>query len=116
MYPKYGKKAFNNIVTGDETWVYYFEPKWKIANQIWATKNANQTNTNGKEGFVCYFFTTKGPAIQIPVPKGRTVIGKFYKNVVLRKLKNYYKSHRPKEYLSMSHFCMIMHPLTRHVL
>ena len=42
------------------------------------------------------FFTNKGPAIQIPVPKGRTVTGKFYKNVVLRKLKNYYKSHSPK--------------------
>ena len=41
------------------------------------------------------FFTNKGPAIQIPVPKGRTVTGKFYKNVVLRKLKNY-KSRRPK--------------------
>ena len=49
-----------------------------------------------KEGFVCYFFTNKGPAIQIPVPKGRTVTGKFYKNVVLRKLKNNYKSRRPK--------------------
>ena len=58
MYPKYSKKAFDKIVTGDETWVYYFEPK------------------------------RKGPAIQIPVPKGRTVTGKFYINVVLRKLKN----------------------------
>ena len=46
--------------------------------------------------FVCYFFTNKGPVFQIPVPKGRTVSGKFYKNVVLRKLKNYYKSRRPK--------------------
>ena len=34
------KKAFDNIVTGNETWVYYFEPKRKVANQIWATKNA----------------------------------------------------------------------------
>ena len=54
-----------------------------------------QTNTSGEEGFVYYFFTNKGPAIQIPVPKGRTATGKFYKNVVLRKLKNYYKSRPP---------------------
>ena len=40
MYPKYSKKAFDNIVTGDETWVYYFELKWKVANRIWATKNS----------------------------------------------------------------------------
>ena len=42
------------------------------------------------------FLTNKGPAIQIPMPKGRMVTGKFYKNVVLRKLKNYYKSCHPK--------------------
>ena len=32
MYPKYSKKAFDNIVIGHETWVYYFEPKRKVAN------------------------------------------------------------------------------------
>ena len=42
MYPKYSKKAFDNIVTGYETWVYYFEPKLKVANRIWATKNARR--------------------------------------------------------------------------
>ena len=30
------------------------------------------------------------------MPKGRRVTGKFYKNVVVRKLKNFYKSRRPK--------------------
>ena len=38
MYLKYSKKTFDNIVTGDETMVYYFEPKQKVANRIWATK------------------------------------------------------------------------------
>ena len=74
MYPKYSKKAFDNIVTGDETWVYYFEPKRKVDNRIWATKNARRpsivkTNTNGKEGIVCYFFTNKDPVIQNPGAK-----------------------------------------------
>ena len=55
-----------------------------------------QTNTNGKKDLTCYLFTNKSPAIQILVPKGRTVTGKFYENVVLRKLKTYYKSHRSK--------------------
>ena len=48
----------------------------------------------------------KGPIIQISVPKGSTVTGKFYKNIVLRKLKHYYKSHRPKtglKYLALLH-------------
>ena len=42
MYPKYSKKTFDNMVTGDETWVYYFEPKRKVANRIWANKNARR--------------------------------------------------------------------------
>ena len=42
MYPKYSKKAYDNIVTGDETWVYYFEPKRKVANRIWANKNTRR--------------------------------------------------------------------------
>ena len=44
MYPKYSKKAFDNIVPVDETWVYYFELKRKVANRIWATKNARRPN------------------------------------------------------------------------
>ena len=101
MYPKYSKKAFDNKVTSDETWVYYFEQKKEgcqpnMGHQQCQTPKYCQTNTNSKEGFVCHFFTNKGQGFQIPVPKGRTVTGKFYKNVVLRKLKIYYKSRRPK--------------------
>lgn len=40
LYSKYTKKTFDNCVTGDETWVYYFEPKRKRSNIIWASKNA----------------------------------------------------------------------------
>ena len=95
------KQYTSNIVTGDETWVYNFEPKRKVANQIWATKNARRPSIAKriqtlKKVLYAIFFTNKGPAIQIPVPKGRTVTGKFYKNAVLRKLKNYYKNRRPK--------------------
>ena len=36
MFPKYDKKQFANVVTGDETWVHYFEPARKVSNKIWA--------------------------------------------------------------------------------
>ena len=32
------KIQFPNIVTGEETWVHYFEPVRKIGNKIWQTK------------------------------------------------------------------------------
>ena len=101
MYPKNSKKAFNNLVTGDETWVYYSKPKQKCSKQIWATENARcpiiaKLRRKVKKVLYVIFFNNKGPVMQIPVPKGRTVIVKFYKNVALRKLNKYYKTHCPK--------------------
>ena len=58
------------------------------------------------------FLTNKGPAIQIPMPKGRTITGKFYKKIVLRKLKNYYKSCHPKtglKYVRLLHDNALAH-------
>ena len=34
MFPKYDKKQFANVVTGDETLVHYFEPVRKVSNKI----------------------------------------------------------------------------------
>ena len=42
MFPKYDKNQFSNVVTGDETWVHYFEPIRKVSNKIWATKHSKR--------------------------------------------------------------------------
>ena len=42
MFPKYDKKQFANVFTGDETWVHYFEPIRKVSNKIWATKHSKR--------------------------------------------------------------------------
>ena len=39
-----------------------------------------------QKGMYAIFFSTQGPAIQIAVPKGRGVTGKFYRNKVLKNL------------------------------
>ena len=100
MYPKFSQKSFTNLITGDETWVHYFEPKRKVSNKIWATKNARRPTIakrtrTVKKVLYAIFFSSSGLAIQIAVPKGRTVTGRFYKNVVLKQLKKYYKQRRP---------------------
>ena len=41
------------------------------------------------------FYTNQGPAIQIAVPKGKSVNASFYKGNVLHKLKKYFLSRRP---------------------
>ena len=57
MFPKYDKKLFANVVTGDETWVHYFEPVRKVSNKIWATKHSKGSiiakRSEHKEGFIC---------------------------------------------------------------
>ena len=42
IFPKYDEKKFANLVTGNETWVHYFEPVRKVSNKIWATKNSKR--------------------------------------------------------------------------
>ena len=107
-YPKYSKKAFDNLVTGDETWVYFFESKRKCSNRIWAIKNtrrpsiAKRIRTVRKVLYVI-FFVNKGLVMQIPVPKGKTVTGKYYREVVLRKLKKRRRPQTGLKYLRLLH-------------
>ena len=100
QFPKYNNGSFANIITGDETWVHFYEPKRKIQNKIWTTKGgkrpciAKRTISIKKVMYVI-FFTNQGPAIQIAVPKGKSVNARFNKGNVLHKLKKYFRSRRP---------------------
>ena len=42
------------------------------------------------------FFDSKGPVLQIPVPKGSSVTGKFYRESVLSQLVDFYQKRRPR--------------------
>ena len=52
MFPKYDKKQFANGVTGDETWVHYFEPVRKVSNKIWGHETQQMPN-NCQTFFEC---------------------------------------------------------------
>ena len=100
QFPKYNNRSFANIITGDETWVHFYEPKRKIPNKIWATKGGKRPciakrTMNIKKVMYVIFFTNQGHAIQIAVPKGKSVNARFYKGNVLHKLKKYFLSRRP---------------------
>ena len=100
MFPKYDKKQFANVVTGDETWVHYFEPVRKVSNKIWATKPSKRPiiakrSLSTKKVLYAIFFSGEGVAIKVPVKKGKSITGKYYKDVVLKKLKKYYQKRCP---------------------
>ena len=100
MFPKYDKKQFVNVVTGDETWVHYSEPVKKVSNKIWATKHSKRPiiakrSLSTKKVLYAIFFSGEGVAIKVPVKTGKSITGKYYKDVVLKKLKKYYQKRRP---------------------
>ena len=74
MFPKSDKKQFANVVTGDETWVHYFEPVRKVSNKIWATKHRKRPiiakrSLSTKKVLYAIFFSCEGVAIKVPVKK-----------------------------------------------
>ena len=54
----------------------------------------------------CILFDNNGPVMQLPVPKGRTVTGTFYKNCSFEKVEGTFQDTRPKtglKYLRLLH-------------
>ena len=93
------KKQSANVVTGDETWVHYFEPVIKVNNKIWATKHSKSPiiakhSLSAKKVLYAFFFSGEGVAIKVLVKKGKSITGKYYKDVVLKRLKKYYEKQR----------------------
>ena len=65
QFPKYNNRSFANIITGDETWVHFYEPKRKIQNKIWATKGSKRPciakrTMSIKRGNACNFLYKSG--------------------------------------------------------
>ena len=78
MFPKYDKKQFANVVTGDETWLHVFEPVRKVSNKIWATKHSKRPiiakrSLSTKKVLYAIFFSGEGVAIKVPVKKGKSI-------------------------------------------
>ena len=99
MFRKYDKKRFANVLTGDETWVHYFEPVRKVSTKIWATKHSKRPiiakRSLSTKKVLYAIFSGEGVTIKVPVKKGKSITGKYYKDVVLKKLKKYYQKLRP---------------------
>src|SRR5215510_13453377 len=82
----------DKVVTGDETWVYEYDPETKRQSAEWHTasspkpKKARLSKSRVKSMLIV-FFNAKGVIHKEFVPAGQTVTGKFYAEV-LRLLKD----------------------------
>ena len=90
-YDKCDPCRLEEIVTGDKTWIYHFQPDSKAKNKVWVSSEgdrpviARRCKTSNRMLYAI-FFDSKGPVLQIPVPKGSSVTGKFYRESVLTQL------------------------------
>ena len=92
IFPKYSRKQFSDIVTGDETWVHFYETTRKINNKISATKHCHRPSiakrlVSAKKAMFVISFDICGPVMQLVVPARKSVTGLFYKEKVLKKHK-----------------------------
>ena len=100
-YDKCDPRHLEKIVTGDETWIYHFQPDSKAKNKVWVLSNGNRPviacrcKTSNRMLYAI-FFDLKGPVLQIPVPKGSSVTGKFYRESVLTQLVDFYQKRRSR--------------------
>ena len=99
-YKGCNSRVISNLLTGDETWVHMFDPQRRADNKQWKRKDkkrpciAKRTITS-KNMLYAIFFNSSGPVVQVPCPSCQTVTGRFYKNSVLKKVKEFYNKKRP---------------------
>ena len=100
-YDKCDPRCLEEIVTGDETWIYHFQPDSKAKNKVWVSSEGDRPVIARHcqiSNCMLYaiFFDSKGPVLQIPVLKGSSVTGKFYRESVLTQLVDFYQKRRPR--------------------
>ena len=87
------------IVTGDETLIYHFQPDSKAKDKVWVSSVGDRPVTarcckTSNRMLYAILFDSKGPVLQIPVPKGSSVTGTFYRESVLTQLVDFYQKRR----------------------
>ena len=99
-YKGCNSRVISNLLTGDESCVHMFEPQRRADNKKWKRKDQKrQCIAKRTISSVLYaiFFNSSGPVVQVPCPSGHTVTGRFYKNSVLKKVKEFYNKKRPSK-------------------
>lgn len=85
---KGASKAVYNLYTGDESWIYAYEPETKQQSTVWVfqdepnpTKLVHARSTS-KQMVAC-FFGIPGQVATVPVEKRKLVNSEWYTNVCL---------------------------------
>ena len=100
-YDKCDPRRLEEIVTGDETWIYHFQPDSKAENKVWVSCEGDRPVIGRRcktshRMLYAIFFDLKGPVLQISAPKGCSAAGKFYRESVFTQLVDFYQKRRAR--------------------
>ena len=85
--PKTIRTSMSSVITGDESWVYGYDPETKQTSSQWKTassprpKKVRQVKSNVRTMLIA-FFNIDGLVHHEYVPTGQTVNKEFYKTVL----------------------------------
>ena len=95
-------RVISDLLTGDETWVHMFEPQRRADNKQWKRKDEKRpciAKRTIKRSCTQLSLIQVGQSFKCLV-HGQTATGRFYKNSVLKKAKEFYNENRPSKGLS----------------
>ena len=101
IYDGCDDKSLCEILTGDETWISFFEPERKENNKVWIGENRAKPriahrSRSVKRVLYTLFFDARGIVARIPVPEHKTVTGIYYAEQVLPIVVNHYMATHPR--------------------
>ena len=101
-YKGCNSRVISDLLTGDETWVHMFEPQRRADNKQRKRKDKKRPcipkrTISSKKMLYAIFCNSSGPVVHVPCSSGHTVTGRFYKNSVLKKVKEFYNKKRPSK-------------------
>ena len=104
------KIFLNNIITGDETWCFAYDPETKRQISEWAGETSPRTKKlkfqrSRIKTMLIIFFDCQGEVHKEFVPEGKTVNAKCYKGVMDRLLKRIQRV-RPAAFCSRDFFLL----------
>lgn len=91
----------SDIVTGDETWIYQYDPETKLQSTVWVFDDEppptklRRPRSAGKR-MVATFFSRSGHVATVPLVEQATVTARWYTEVCLPQVLQVLKDRRPK--------------------
>ena len=108
-YDECDPRRLEEIVTGDETWIYHFQPDSKAKNKVWVSSEGDKPVIASHSMLYAIFFASKGPVLQFQSGKVVLSLESFTEKVFLLNLLICIRNADCAPVSAASNYSMIMH-------